>query len=108
MSEEIQKNELVDFAVTARKYKTLLTEKFKNRTVWEKPNECEIKSHIPGTIIEVDVKEGQKVKKGELLLRLEAMKMQNKIEMPFDGIIKKINVKIGEKIPKNFLMIEIE
>ena len=36
------------------------------------------------------------------------MKMQNKIEMPFDGIIKKINVKIGEKIPKNFLMIEIE
>jgi biotin carboxyl carrier protein len=60
------------------------------------------------TIVEVFVTEGQQVKKGEMILMLEAMKMQNRIEMPFDGKIKKINVKKGEKIPKNLLMIELE
>ncbi|HNZ85376.1 MAG TPA: biotin/lipoyl-binding protein [Paludibacteraceae bacterium] len=108
MTEATKDSEFVDFAVTARKYKTLLTKKFKNRKVWEAPNPNNIKSYIPGTIIELNVKPGQKVKQGELLLRLEAMKMQNRIDMPFDGIIKSVNVNVGEKIPKNFLMIEIE
>jgi len=101
MTEATKDSEFVDFAVTARKYKTLLTKKFKNRKVWEAPNPNNIKSYIPGTIIELNVKPGQKVKQGELLLRLEAMKMQNRI-------IKSVNVNVGEKIPKNFLMIEIE
>ncbi len=108
MTEANKDSEFVDFAVTARKYKTLLTKKFKNRKVWEAPNPNNIKSYIPGTIIELNVKPGQKVKQGELLLRLEAMKMQNRIDMPFDGIIKSVNVNVGERIPKNFLMIEIE
>lgn len=108
MTEANKDSEFVDFAVTARKYKTLLTKKFKNRKEWEAPNPNNIKSYIPGTIIELNVKPGQKVKQGELLLRLEAMKMQNRIDMPFDGIIKSVNVNVGEKIPKNFLMIEIE
>ena len=86
----------------------MLTKKFKNRKVWEAPNPNNIISYIPGTIIELNVKPGQKVKQGELLLRLEAMKMQNRIDMPFDGIIKSVNVNVGVKIPKNFLMIEIE
>jgi biotin carboxyl carrier protein len=108
MTEANKDSEFVDFAVTARKYKTLLTKKFKNRKVWEAPNPNNIKSYIPGTIIELNVKPGQKVKQGDLLLRLEAMKMQNRIDMPFDGVIKSVNVNVGEKIPKNFLMIEIE
>ena len=108
MTEATKDSEFVDFAVTARKYKTLLTKKFINRKEWETPNPNNIKSNIPGTIIELNVKPGQKVKQGELLLRLEAMKMQNRIDMPFDGIIKSVNVNVGEKIPKNFLMIEIE
>lgn len=98
---------LVDFAVTARKYKTLLTEKFRNRKVWETPNEKEMRSHIPGTIVKICVSEGQEVKAGTLLLIHEAMKMQNRVEMPYDGRISKINVTEGEKIPKDFVMIEI-
>jgi biotin carboxyl carrier protein len=100
--------EFVDFAVTARKYKTLLTEKYKLRKPWVKPNPKEIVSYIPGTIVKVFVKEGQEVKKDEVVLMLEAMKMQNRIKMPFDGKIKKINVVEGDKIPKNKVMIEIE
>lgn len=103
-----EKQELVDFAVTARKYKTLLTSKYKNRKAWVDPNPYEIQSFIPGTIIEISVKEGEVVREGSPLLILEAMKMQNLIEMPFTAKIKKINVKVGDRIPKDMLMLELE
>ena len=101
-------SELVDFAVTARKYKTLLTNKYKKRKAWENPNAFEIQSFIPGTIIEISVKEGDTVEEGAPLLILEAMKMRNRIEMPFTALIKKINVNVGDKVPKDMLMIELE
>jgi biotin carboxyl carrier protein len=106
--EQKQELELVDFAITARKYKTLLTEKYKKRKFWEDPSPYEIQSFIPGTIIKIFVKEGKIVKEGEPLLIFEAMKMQNKIDMPFTAKVKKINVTPGERIPKDFLMIELE
>ena len=105
---EKEKQEYVDFAVTARKYKTLLTKKYENRKVWVDPNPFEIQSIIPGTILKIFVKEGDVVKEGAPLLILEAMKMQNRIEMPFTARIKKINVEIGVRIPKDSLMIELE
>ncbi len=104
----IETPELVDFAVTARKYKTQLTKKFKNRKVWIEPNPFEIQSYIPGTIIQISVKEGDVVKEGDPLLILEAMKMQNRIEMPFTAKIKKLFVNVGDRVPKEMLMIELE
>lgn len=79
-----------------------------NRKVWVDPNPYEIQSFIPGTILQISVKEGDIVEEGSPLLILEAMKMQNRIEMPFTAKIKKINVSIGERIPKDTLMIELE
>ncbi len=110
MAENIKKNpeEWVDFAVTARKYKTMLTPKYKARKVWTNPNPYDVQSFIPGTVLKILVKEGDLVKEGEPLLILEAMKMQNHIDMPFTARIKKINVTEGEKIPKDTLMIELE
>lgn len=112
LEEEVQPKEqpveLIDFAVTARKYKTQLTRKYKERKFWVDPSPYEIVSYIPGTIISVDVKENKVVKEGEQLLVLEAMKMQNRVDMPFTARIKKINVKVGEQIPKDFVMIELE
>ena len=105
---EKEKQEYVDFAVTARKYKTLLTKKYENRKVWVDPNPYEIQSIIPGTILKIFVKEGDVVKEGAPLMILEAMKMQNRIEMPFTARIKKINVEIGIRVPKDSLMIELE
>ncbi len=94
--------------VQGTEYKTLWTKKFENRKKWQTPNPNHIYSFIPGTIIEVCVKEGEKVEEGECLLILEAMKMQNKVVMPFDGVIEKIHLKPGDKIPKNILMIEVK
>lgn len=102
------KKELVDFQILSLKYKTKLTRKFKERKKYEVPNLKEIRSVIPGTILEIKTKKGQKAKEGEVLLLLEAMKMINEIHMPFDGKIKKINVEKGQRISKNYLMVELE
>lgn len=105
--EDKQPEEFVDFAVTARKYKTKLTTKYMERKPWSSPSPYDVQSFIPGTIMKIMVKEKQLVKEGEPILILEAMKMQNRIDMPFTARIKKINVKEGERIPKDFLMIEL-
>ena len=103
----IQK-ELKDLIIQGAVYKTTYTKKFENRVNYETPNENLIYSFIPGTIIDIFVKPKEKVKEGETLLLLEAMKMQNQVRMPFDGEIVKINVKKDEIIPNRYLMIEIK
>ena len=104
----MHKNEYVDFVVTARKYKTLLTKKYLAREVWKKPFPGDVFSVLPGTIIRLDVKEGQEVKEGELLLIHEAMKMQNRIVAPVTGVITEVCINEGDKISKNHLMVKIE
>jgi len=94
--------------VHSAKYETTYTKKYLNRKVWEEPNFNLIKSYIPGTIIDVLVQEGQVLKGGDSIIVLEAMKMYNDVQMPFDGKIMKIHIEKGQKVPKNFVMIEIE
>lgn len=94
--------------VHSAKYQTTYNKKYENRKVWAEPNFNHINSYIPGTVIDILVKEGQKVASGQSILILEAMKMLNDIKMPFKGKIVKVFVEIGQKIPKNFLMIEVE
>lgn len=105
---ENKENEYVDFVVTARKYKTLLTEKYKNRKMWQKPFIGDVVSHLPGTVIKLEVKEGQAVEAGQLLLIHQAMKMYNRIVAPIAGIVVEIPVKEGDKISKDHLMVKIE
>lgn len=103
MSEKFEK-----FILNGVEYKTRLTDKWINRKKWEEPNPYLLTSHIPGTIMQIDVKEGQNVEEGDTLLILQAMKMNNKLTAPFSGKIKKINVAPGDKIPKGEIMIEME
>ena len=67
-----------------------------------------INAPMPGKIVEVLVEEGSEIKSGEALLILEAMKMQNEISCPVDGVIKKIAIRQNESVMKDDLMIEIE
>lgn len=103
---ELEKEQII--VVNGTEYLTTYNKKYINRKVWSEPNLNHIISYIPGTIVDIQIKEGQAVKAGEIILTLEAMKMNNSIQMPFDGKIVKINVEKGQKIPKNFLMVEIE
>jgi len=66
-----------------------------------------ITSPMPGLILNINVKEGQKVKNGDVLLVLEAMKMENSIISPKDGIVKLVSVKKGLTVEKNEHLIEL-
>ena len=99
---ENEKVKLVDFAVTARKYKTTLTKKFINRPLWVKPVPGEIRSILPGTIVSYAVEVGQ------LLLVQESMKMQNRILSPVAGVVTELNATPGEHLVKGALMLTIK
>jgi acetyl-CoA carboxylase biotin carboxylase subunit len=68
----------------------------------------EIVSPMPGKVIKINVEDGKEVKKGDLLLIVEAMKMENNILCPRDGIIEKVNVKIGEMVDGSKELITLE
>ncbi|MDP2722448.1 MAG: acetyl-CoA carboxylase biotin carboxyl carrier protein subunit [Bacteroidales bacterium] len=90
------------------KYRTLLTEKFKKRVPYVETNLNIMRAFIPGTIVEVFVKEGKKVKEGDTLLILEAMKMRNLVQAPYSGSIKKLYVNSGDLVSKNQALVEME
>lgn len=87
-------------------YTTRLSPKFKEREPYKSPDRSKLLSFIPGTIIEIMVKEGDNVKKGDEVLVLEAMKMKNRIKSPITGLIKRINISINDRVPKGKLLIE--
>ena len=58
-------------------------------------------SPMPGTILDVKVSVGQSVKKGDVICVLEAMKMENEIPAPKDGVIASINVQKGASVAAN-------
>jgi biotin carboxyl carrier protein len=63
---------------------------------------------MPGKVVKVMTAEGAAVQKGDTLLILEAMKMENEIKAGVDGIVKSVNVKVGDALESGQLMIEIE
>ncbi|MCZ8373112.1 MULTISPECIES: biotin/lipoyl-containing protein [Phocaeicola] len=67
-----------------------------------------IKSPLPGVILEIKVKEGDTVKRGQTLMILEAMKMENDIKSDRDGKVTAINVSKGESILEGTDLIIIE
>jgi len=67
-----------------------------------------IKAPMPGLIISITAQAGDEVKKGDGLLILEAMKMENVIKSPRDGKVKKVNVQLRQPVEKNQVMIEFE
>lgn len=66
----------------------------------------DMKAPMPGMVLNILVAEGQEVKKGDAIIVLEAMKMENVLKSPTDGIIKKIVVKKGMAVEKNQLLIQ--
>lgn len=66
----------------------------------------DIKAPMPGMVLNILVKEGDTVKKGDALLVLEAMKMENILKSPAEGVIKKIAAVKGTAVEKNQLLIQ--
>jgi biotin carboxyl carrier protein len=68
----------------------------------------EIKAPMPGLVIDIMVAPGQEVKKGDPVMVLEAMKMENILKSPSDGIVKKINVEKRQAVEKNQVLLNFE
>ena len=66
----------------------------------------DVKAPMPGMVLSILVEEGQTIKKGDALIVLEAMKMENILKSPTDGVIKKIAVNKGVAVEKNQLLIQ--
>ena len=66
-----------------------------------------IKADMQGTIMDTLTKKGKKVKKGDSLFVLEAMKMENVVTAPIGGVIKEFNIKKGQPVNKGDILIEI-
>ena len=63
---------------------------------------------IPGSILVIKVKEGDEVKAGQLLLKMEAMKMENEIKATCTGTVTAIKVNVGDSVNQGEVMVEID
>ncbi len=66
----------------------------------------EIKASMPGLILDLKVAPGDVVKKGDVVLILEAMKMENSIKSPGDGVVKEVKVSLKQSVEKNQVLIQ--
>lgn len=67
-----------------------------------------VKSPLPGTVLDIFVRQGDKVKSGQHIILLEAMKMENNIDAPKDGTISSIRVQRNDSVMEGDLLLTIE
>ena len=67
-----------------------------------------VKSPLPGCILSVAVAEGQAVKRGQVLLTLESMKMANEVLADKDYTVKKVLVQAGQNVMQGDVLVEVE
>lgn len=71
-------------------------------------HEGSLEAPMPGKVIKISVAPGQRVAKGEEVLVVEAMKMENALRSPKEGVVKSIATKVGEMVSPGSVLVEIE
>lgn len=69
--------------------------------------EFHLKAPMPGLVVAIPVEEGQEVTKGQVLIILESMKMQNELKSPRDGTVSSIKVKAGESVEQKQILLNL-
>ncbi|MGZ9163569.1 MAG: biotin/lipoyl-containing protein [Anaerolineales bacterium] len=69
--------------------------------------EFHLKAPMPGLVVAIPVEEGQEIKKGQVILILESMKMQNELKSPRDGTMGRIRVKAGESVEQKQTLLSV-
>jgi 3-methylcrotonyl-CoA carboxylase alpha subunit len=67
-----------------------------------------VRAPLPGKIIDLRVKAGDTVSRGQPLLVLEAMKMEHTLAAPADGTVKSVRYAVGEQVPEGAELVEFE
>ena len=103
---QIKVNQTIYNLTVKDKYDELLRELGLDKLMTSKVSN--IKAPMPGLVLNILVEEGQEIKKGDALIVLEAMKMENILKSPADGKIKKIPVNKGIAVEKGQVLIEFQ
>jgi biotin carboxyl carrier protein len=69
--------------------------------------EIQVKAPMPGLIVAVPVAEGQTLAKGDVMVILESMKMQNELRSPRDATVARVKVKSGDNVDQNQVMVTL-
>ncbi|HSL46537.1 MAG TPA: biotin/lipoyl-containing protein [Anaerolineales bacterium] len=69
--------------------------------------EFHLRAPMPGLVVSIPVEEGREIKKGQVLLILESMKMQNELKAPRDGTVGRIRVKPGETVEQKQTLLSV-
>ena len=99
--------DLKTLVVDGAPYQTRYTRKFAHRKPYVSPDASQICAHIPGVIVEVHVSRGQRVKRGDALVVLEAMKMKNDLTAARDGVVRAVHVTKGQMVARGQLLLEL-
>ena len=67
-----------------------------------------VRSPLPGKIIDLKVKAGDSVSKGQALLVLEAMKMEHALAAPFDGVVAELSAEAGGQVSEGVVLVKLE
>ena len=89
-------------------YETRYTKKFEQRKPDVAPDPRMVRCVIPGVIRTVSARKGMRVRTGDPLLVLEAMKMENEVVSPRDGAVRAVSVSSGDTVTRGQLLVELE
>ncbi len=101
-----------------KEIKKTKTPKLVRKPVINKPEDAKVKQHtnsippikapLPGNIFKINVAVGDSVKKGDVAIVMEAMKMENNVLVEKDGVVKNIKISVGDAVLQDDVLIEFE
>ncbi len=100
----------IEIEIDGIKYKTFVREDRFRASCYNSMNEThatEVFPPIAGKVIDI-IPVGKKIRKGDVVATIEAMKMYNRIFSPVDGIVKKVNYSIGDNAVRSTAIVEVE
>lgn len=105
--ERPEDREPVAMPIDGTDYQTRLTRKFRERKPWRPVDRTVVVTEIPGLIQRILVRVGQQVHRGQGVVVLEAMKMSNEVQSPWEGTVASIEVAVGDNVPKGTVLIKL-
>jgi biotin carboxyl carrier protein len=103
----MEKRDTEKLIIDNTSYTTRISARFASRKPYAPPVPGRIQSFIPGTVVEVLVSPGDRVKEGDDLVILEAMKMKNRLKSHLEGRVAAVNVRPGDRVTKGAVLVEI-
>ena len=103
----MEKKEADELNIDHTMYTTRISRRYAGRKAYAPSRPGRICSFIPGTVIEVLVRQGEQVNEGDDILILDAMKMKNRLKSHVSGKVAAVNVKPGDRVSKGMVLVEI-